>query len=105
MAQTGLIFEFNGLKCLVCIQLVCLIARSDHLKAGQKMCLKSLMFGFWVFGIQMVTVVGPERAMWDKVKGPPPDLKGKIPFTPYSGFTLGTPVFTHYTSARWRYFG
>ena len=33
------------------------------------------------------------------VKGPRPDLKGKPPFTHYSGFTLGTPVFTHYTSA------
>ena len=35
--------------------------------------------------------------------GPPPDLKGKNPFTPYSGFTLGTSVFTHYTTARQRY--
>ena len=30
-------------------------------------------------------------------------LRGKIPFTPYSGFTSGTLVFTHYTSARRRY--
>ena len=35
--------------------------------------------------------------------GTPPDLKGKHPFTPYSGFTPGTLVFTHYTSARQRY--
>ena len=35
--------------------------------------------------------------------GTPPDLKGKHPFTPYSGFTPDTPVLTHYTSARWRY--
>ena len=34
------------------------------------------------------------------VKGPPPD-----PFTPYKGFTPGTPVFTHYNSARYRYIG
>ena len=33
------------------------------------------------------------------VMGTPPDLKGKHPLTPYSGFTPGTPVFTHYTSA------
>ena len=26
-----------------------------------------------------------------------------LAFNPYSGFTPGTPVFTHYTSARWRY--
>ena len=38
--------------------------------------------------------------MWDTVKGPPHDLEEKIPFTPYSGFTTGTLVFTHYTSAR-----
>ena len=30
-------------------------------------------------------------------------IGGKIPFTPYSGFTSGTLVFTHYTSARRRY--
>ena len=36
-------------------------------------------------------------------KGPAPDLKGKTPFTPHSGFTPGTLVFTHYTSARGRY--
>ena len=30
-------------------------------------------------------------------------LRGKIPFTPYSGFTSSTLVFTHYTSARRRY--
>ena len=35
--------------------------------------------------------------------GPPPDPRGHLLFTPYSGFTLGTPVFTHYTSARRRY--
>ena len=29
--------------------------------------------------------------------GPLPTLKGKTPFTPYSGFTPGTPVFTNYT--------
>ena len=28
---------------------------------------------------------------------------GDPPFTPNSGFTLGTPVFTHFTSARLRY--
>ena len=39
-------------------------------------------------------------SLWDTVKGPSPDLKGKTPFTPYNGFTLGTPVFTHYTPAR-----
>ena len=38
-------------------------------------------------------------SLWDTVKGPPPDLKGKTSFTPYSGFTLGTPVFTHYPTA------
>ena len=27
-------------------------------------------------------------------------LRGKKPFTPYSGFTPGTLVFTHYTTAR-----
>ena len=37
------------------------------------------------------------------VIGTPPDLKGTHPFTPYSGFTLGTLVFSHYTSARRRY--
>ena len=37
------------------------------------------------------------------VMGTPPDLKGKHPFTPYSGFTPGTPVSTHHTSARQRY--
>ena len=26
-------------------------------------------------------------SLWDTVKGPPPDLKGKTSFTPYSGFT------------------
>ena len=31
------------------------------------------------------------RSMWDAVKGSPPDLKEKTPFTPYSGFTMGTP--------------
>ena len=31
-------------------------------------------------------------------------LKGKNPFTPCSGFTPGTPIFTHYTPARQRYF-
>ena len=36
-------------------------------------------------------------------KEPPPDLKGKTPFTPYSGFTPGTPVFTHYAPARQGY--
>ena len=30
------------------------------------------------------------------MKGPPPDLKGKIPFTPYSGFTPGTLVFMQF---------
>ena len=24
-------------------------------------------------------------------------------YNPYSGFTSGTPVFAHYTNARWRY--
>ena len=43
-------------------------------------------------------------SLWDTVKGPPPDLKWKIPFIPYSGFTSGTLVFTHYTSARQKYF-
>ena len=43
------------------------------------------------------------HALWDTVKGPPPNLKGKTPFTPYSGFTLGTIVYTHYTTARQRY--
>ena len=38
-----------------------------------------------------------------KVKGPPPDIKGKTPFTLFSGFTLVTPVFTHNTPARRRY--
>ena len=31
--------------------------------------------------------------------GPPPDPREHLPFAPYSGFTLGTPVFTHYPSA------
>ena len=35
--------------------------------------------------------------------GTPLDLKGKHPFTPYSGFFLGTQVFTHYNSTRRRY--
>ena len=35
-------------------------------------------------------------------EGAPTDLKGKYPFAPFSGFTPGTLVFTHYTSARWR---
>ena len=35
--------------------------------------------------------------------GTPPDLQGKHPLTPYNGLTPGTPVFTHYTSARGRY--
>ena len=35
--------------------------------------------------------------------GTPPDFKGKNPFTPYSGFTPGTPILTQYTSARRRY--
>ena len=35
--------------------------------------------------------------------GTPPNLKGEHPFTPYSGFTPGTPFFSHYSSARWRY--
>ena len=35
--------------------------------------------------------------------GPPPDPRGHLPFIPYSGFTSGTPVFTHYTSSRQRY--
>ena len=49
-------------------------------------------------------------ALWDTVKGPPPDIKGKHPFTPYSGFTPyngftpGTPVFTFYTPARQGYY-
>ena len=40
---------------------------------------------------------------WIKVKGRLLTLRGKTHFTPYSGFTPGTTVFTHYTSARWRY--
>ena len=34
-------------------------------------------------------------SMWDTVKRSPSDLKGKKPFAPYSGFTLGTLYFTH----------
>ena len=34
--------------------------------------------------------------LWDPLQ----NLRGKPPFTPYSGFTPGIPVFTHYTSAR-----
>ena len=30
-------------------------------------------------------------------------MKGKKPFIPYSGFTPGTPVLTHYDPARQRY--
>ena len=30
-------------------------------------------------------------------------LLGTHPLTPNSGFNPGTPVFTHFTSARWRY--
>ena len=26
-------------------------------------------------------------SLWDTLKGPSPDLKGKTPFTPYSGYT------------------
>ena len=33
-------------------------------------------------------------SLWDTVKGPPPDLEGKDPFTFHSGFTPGTPVLT-----------
>ena len=33
-----------------------LITWSNHLKSGQKKCSKSQMFGFWVLGIQMVTL-------------------------------------------------
>ena len=43
------------------------------------------------------------RSLWDTLKGPPPDIKGKNFFTPYSGFTPGTLVFTYYTTARQRY--
>ena len=39
-------------------------------------------------------------SLWDTVKGLPPDLKGNTLFTPCSGFTSGTPVFTHYTPGR-----
>ena len=35
-----------------------------------------------------------------KVMEPPPDPRGHLPFIPYNNFTPGTPVFTHYTSAR-----
>ena len=35
--------------------------------------------------------------------GPPPYARGHLTFTPYSGLTPGTPVFTHFTSARRRY--
>ena len=49
------------------------------------------------------TIIHRNHTLWDTVKGPPPDLKGKTPFTPFSGFTLGTPVFTHYTPARQGY--
>ena len=45
----------------------------------------------------LVTILLTEQT---QVMGPPPDPRGHLPFTPYSGFTLGTPVFTHYTSAR-----
>ena len=30
------------------------------------------------------------------------EIRNNHPFTPNSGFTLGTPVFTHFTSARQR---
>ena len=43
-------------------------------------------------------------SLWDTVKGSPPDLKGKHPYTPSSGFTPGAPVFTHYTPARQWYY-
>ena len=33
-------------------------------------------------------------------RGTPSDHKGTLPFTPYSGFTLGTPVLPTRTSAR-----
>ena len=38
--------------------------------------------------------------MWETVKGPPPDLKGNTLFTPCSGFTPSTMVFTHNTPTR-----
>ena len=49
----------------------CLIKWSDHLKTGQK-CLKSLIFRFQMFGIQMVTIfvtkVWPEvLAIWTMI--------------------------------------
>ena len=45
-----------------------------------------------------------QTTLWDHDKRTPLlTLRGKRPFAPYSGFTPGTPVFTHYTSARQRY--
>ena len=43
-------------------------------------------------------------SLWDTVKGPHPDIKGKHPFTLYSGFITGTLVFTHYTPAGQGYY-
>ena len=42
-------------------------------------------------------------SLWEPTKGAPFDPRGPTLFTPNSGFTLGIPVFTHYTSARRRY--
>ena len=42
----------------------------------------------------------PFNTCGKQVKGPPLDPRGHPPFTRYSGFTPGTPIFTHCTSAR-----
>ena len=41
--------------------------------------------------------------LWETSKSAPINPRGLLLFTSYSGFTLGTPVFTHYTSAMRRY--
>ena len=51
--------------------------------------------------------IGMNGECIDKVCGYAGDIvfiiKGTHPLTPNSGFTPGTPVFTHFTSARRRY--
>ena len=46
-----------------CSNRTCIITWTDHLKIGQRKCLKSQMLRFLVFGNQMVTVLGFPRGM------------------------------------------
>ena len=49
------------------------------------------------------TIDNIKLTLWETSNGAPPDPRWHLPFTPYIGFTLGTPVFTHYTTARRKY--